>query len=408
MPANDGTLADVLLQQGFSAAAAAAIDKAVWDAGIGGSGDVVGGGVVEDGLLVVDHEGADFAMLPKIGTGVKANLSVRTGLKASLLSLSGNAGEIAMTTDTRELVLFNGVAGQAIVLNTGDKFRIVSGDAAVNYSVSTTLEADDSTLIVRNTGAAASVFEKSVITLAARPEGSSFRIVSDCAVSVGSSAVQTPNFLAETRWVWRDGAAQCVSSVGLGADGSVLVGKDAFFTAEEGTLKNSIMLGSKARVSNDNEIVFGAANFDGAPGNALRTRSAGFFQLYGSTTTSGQALTLTPTGLAGTGWVLDVGLANGVFSIDITVIGKKNSSTDVAVFKRQIIVKLSGGWVPSIVIPATPNNASDVIDSSMAGSALAFATNTTTGTLEVNVTAPTTAATCRWYAVGFVVKMGNT
>ena len=45
MPSNDGTLARVLLQQGFSAAAATAIDKAVWDAGIGGSGDVVGGGV---------------------------------------------------------------------------------------------------------------------------------------------------------------------------------------------------------------------------------------------------------------------------------------------------------------------------------------------------------------------------
>lgn len=365
-------------------------------------------GVVEDGLLVTDHEGADFAMLPKIGTGVKANLSVRTGLKASLLSLSGNAGEIAMTTDTRELVLFNGVAGQAIVLATGDKSRIVSGDAAVANSVDTTLAADETTIIVRNTGAAASEFAGGSITLAAREEGSTFRVISDCAVGVGAVDVNTPPFLSETHFVWRAGAAQCVSSLALGADGSVAIGNDSLFIVDEGTLKNSIMLGSKARVSNDNEIVFGAANFDGAPGNALRTRSVGMFQLYGSTTTSNQAATLTPTGLAGTGLVIDAGLANGVYSIDLTVIGKKHSSTDVAVFKRQILVKLSGAFVPSVVIPATPNNMSDVIDASMAGSALAFDVDEATYALKVNITAPTTAATCRWYAVGFAVKMGNT
>ena len=364
-------------------------------------------GVVEDGLLVVDHEGADFAMLPKIGTGVKANLSVRTGLKASLLSLSGNAGEIGMTTDTRELVLFNGVAGQAIVLATGDKFRIVNGDAAVANSVDTTLAADETTLIVRNTGAAASAFVSGSITPASRAEGSTFRIISDCSVAVGAVGVSTPPFLAETHFVWRAGAAQRVSSLGLGDDGSVSIGNDALFLAEEGTLKNSIVLGSRSRVSNDNEIVFGAANFDTAPGNTFSTRSLGFFQLYASTTTSNQAATLTPTGLAGPGWVLDAGLANGVYSIDLTVIGKKKSSTDVAVFKRQILVKLSSGFVPSVVVPATPNNMSDVIDASMAGSALAFDVDVATYALKVNITAPTTAATCRWYAVGTAVKMGN-
>lgn len=39
MPANDGSLARVLMQQGFNAAAAQAIDDAIADAGIGGTRD---------------------------------------------------------------------------------------------------------------------------------------------------------------------------------------------------------------------------------------------------------------------------------------------------------------------------------------------------------------------------------
>lgn len=374
------------------------------------SGDVVGGGVipgtVEDGLLVVEHGGADFAMLPKIGTGVKANLSVRTGLKASLLSLSGNSGEIAMTTDTRELVLFNGVAGQAIVASAS-ALRVVSGDASSYKSVSTTLGATEPGLVLQNTGANSRWFDGSTVTVAPRSEGSTFRIVSDTSVLVGSGGLKTPPMPSDSTYMWKGGAVVLVSCVGSAPDGSTVLGQDATFSEEAAPAKGAILIGKGARFSNANEISFGPANFSGAPGVSAGSQSPGFLQLYGRTTTSGQVLTLTPEGTAGNGFLIDWAVAPYVYSIELTVIGKKDATTDVAHFKRQLLVKLSDAFVPTVVIPATPNNASDVLDASMAGAALAFDVDATAGTLKVNVTGPTAASSVRWYAVGFAVKMGN-
>lgn len=79
-------------------------------------GQVVGfgGGAVQDGLYVVTMDEQDFALLPLDEDGdLTANIGHRRGLVANLLSLDGVDGEISVPTDSEDLVIHNGIAGQA-------------------------------------------------------------------------------------------------------------------------------------------------------------------------------------------------------------------------------------------------------------------------------------------------------
>lgn len=78
----------------------------------GGGG--IGGGAVQDGLYVVTIDEQDFALLPlDEGGDLTANIGHRRGLVANLLSLDGVDGEISVPTDSEDLVIHSGVAGQA-------------------------------------------------------------------------------------------------------------------------------------------------------------------------------------------------------------------------------------------------------------------------------------------------------
>lgn len=82
------------------------------------------GGTVQNGLLVTNVSGQDFAQLPLTAGQLKANIGHRTGLSASLATLSGIDGEISVATDEPALYLHNGVA------NGARKLRSIAGAAA--------------------------------------------------------------------------------------------------------------------------------------------------------------------------------------------------------------------------------------------------------------------------------------
>lgn len=94
------------------------------DALLSGQAGGIGGGTVENGLLVVQHQGQPYALLPLEGGQLKANIAHRTGLSASLATLSGLDGEISVATDEPALYLHNGVA------NGARKFRSIAGTPA--------------------------------------------------------------------------------------------------------------------------------------------------------------------------------------------------------------------------------------------------------------------------------------
>lgn len=94
------------------------------DALLSGQAGGIGGGTVENGLLVVQHQGQPYALLPLEGGQLKANIAHRTGLSASLATLSGLDGEISVATDEPALYLHNGVA------NGARKFRSIAGGPA--------------------------------------------------------------------------------------------------------------------------------------------------------------------------------------------------------------------------------------------------------------------------------------
>ena len=71
----------------------------------------------ENGVGIVTIGANQYALLPVNGSGeVQANIAHRTGLLSSLLTLPGSNGEVGVATDTKSLVVFTGVAGQAIEL----------------------------------------------------------------------------------------------------------------------------------------------------------------------------------------------------------------------------------------------------------------------------------------------------
>ena len=75
------------------------------------------GATIQNGLALVTIQGEPFALLPVDANGdAIANIAHRTGLLSSLLTLPGINGEVGVATDTKSLVVFTGVEGQAIEL----------------------------------------------------------------------------------------------------------------------------------------------------------------------------------------------------------------------------------------------------------------------------------------------------
>lgn len=100
-------LIDALVEAGFSSTNARDLAEMLGGAGLSSA-------TLEDGVAKFTIEGQQFAMLPVDDDGgLTANIGHRRAPLANLLSLDGVNGEISVPTDSEDLVIHNGIAGQA-------------------------------------------------------------------------------------------------------------------------------------------------------------------------------------------------------------------------------------------------------------------------------------------------------
>lgn len=82
------------------------------------------------GYAEVTIEGLKYAMLPLQANGsIKAALGHRTGQLASLLSMAGFDGEVAVAKDQQSLVIFTGVEGEAYELRPIGRLNAAGDDS---------------------------------------------------------------------------------------------------------------------------------------------------------------------------------------------------------------------------------------------------------------------------------------
>jgi len=147
----------------------------------------VGGGAVQDGLYVVTVEEQDFALLPLDEDGdLTANIGHRRGLVANLLSLDGVDGEISVPTDTEDLVIHNGIEGQARRFKSGSNTTALGPNSiAVGEGAATAARARNS--LALGAGASAQTIGETVFSGAIA--GVETRVLTFAARSTSASPV---------------------------------------------------------------------------------------------------------------------------------------------------------------------------------------------------------------------------
>lgn len=106
----------------------------------------IGGATIDNGLAIVDINGSNFALLPvDVDGNVYANVTHRRGYLADLITLDGGVGEIGVSTDTKALIVYNGVPGGATVFKKLDNIEAVGPRSlAIGQGASTIAQAADS------------------------------------------------------------------------------------------------------------------------------------------------------------------------------------------------------------------------------------------------------------------------
>lgn len=141
-------LVDALVEAGFSSTNARELADLLGGAGIGGA-------TIVNGVAVVTIDGQQFGLLPVNAQGdVQANIVHRTGLLSTLMALAGSPGEIGVATDTKSLVIFDGVAGQAIEIRPLGRVNASGADSlTLGLNASTTAKAAKAVAVGHNAAA---------------------------------------------------------------------------------------------------------------------------------------------------------------------------------------------------------------------------------------------------------------
>lgn len=377
------------------------------------SGNPVGGGLsgtVEGDLLTVMYGGEKYALLPvNVDGSVSANVLLRNGTFASLKALDGFENEVAVVGDRRGLALFNGVAGEAkfVYPDQAGRTMIIEEDAGSFDSPVYDVDQDVSLLIVRNIGAPSNQFQSLTVRFSGqRDSRQPFQIIKDAGfgwvagVNGGPSLEDTSttsNGFESINYIYDGFSYVPIDNSTIASDGGVRLGKNI---VSDGTV-NNIIIGSNGRTSADNEIAFGAPTF----GNTKCSNS--FYRLNGLTSTTYTTAVLTDSGVrTDPGLPIDLFYLNGVISFRVEVIGKQASSTNMARFVRDVVVKVDGSGNLSVVTPATQNNPSDIVDSALSGTNIAFSVDNTNKALVITMTGSTTPVNIRWFANVHATKMG--
>lgn len=216
-------LIDALVEAGFSSTNARELAEL-----LGGGG--IGGATLVNGVAVVTIEGQQFGLLPVNAQGdVQANIVHRTGVLATLMALAGSAGEVGVATDTKSLVIFDGVPGQAVEIRPLGRVNSVGADSlTLGLNASTTAKAAKAVAVGHN---AAAQNESEVVFGSGTPN-----------VQTRRAAVTLRTVGTESESMTTDGGASRD-----GAANSINLARDGFYDIEFTVLAREIGTNNYAR-----------------------------------------------------------------------------------------------------------------------------------------------------------------
>lgn len=186
--------------------------------------------VIQAGFAVVTISGLKYALLPLDATGsVKASVGHRTGLLASLMTLPGFSGEVAIATDQKSLVVFTGVEGEAYELRPIGRLNALGVDSlTLGHNAATDTTAARSVAVGPNAHTA---------TMGEVALGSATVGVQRRMVAVSGRTTSSADFLALTT----DGVAA------EGSDTSVKLGRSGLYDIDVVVVAREIGTNNNAR-----------------------------------------------------------------------------------------------------------------------------------------------------------------
>lgn len=387
-------------------------------------------GNVSNGLLIVQFEGQNFALVPVAANGaIEANLVPRTGTQAALATLSGEAGEVATITDGPGVMIFDGTPGGARGIYADNAGRTMVVTVAPEAYTGPTIDIgpDVTEVHVKYTTLPTPTLRDGVTIVplrftGQRRPGQRFRLFQECLINFLAGVDGGPNALfvnveAGRRWTeffldttgatptYRplfSGIVESDSGLNSIYQGSMALGDGAHAFAAK-----AVALGPKATANLAGEIAFGAPAY-----SDLRTNR--IIRVGGVTTGVNGTAVLTPTGAAASEsnmFGFDQAFGASAFGMRLDIMGKRSNSADCVRFVREIVVQRSSAGALTLVTPATPNNPSDILTGTMTGANVALSIASvgggTNNALQILVTGPNTSMTTRWSCVAYTHAMGN-
>lgn len=396
-----------------------------------GGGGGIGGGTVQDGLYVVTIGGQPFALVPVTGAGaVEANLVPRTGSRATLETLAGEAGEIASINDERGIMLFTGSAGQARgVYSTNAGRTVVVSLPPVPYT-GPVIELGPDVLEVhfrysspptdvrdpgqtpnpqvrftgaRTTAQRVRVFQEYPVIFLPGVNGGP-----DCSLTRIDGGRNWAELLLDTSTspptyrAFSAAYAEAPDSPAIFAPGSVRLGADAYAFG-----RLAIALGNGAVANMASEIVFGSPAYSALRGNRIIRVGAQTTGVNGTAVLTTDGAAVSEANMFG----FDLSFGASAFGMRLDIMGKRSNSAECVRFVREVVVQRASTGALTLVTPATPNNPSDILTAQMTGANVALSIVSvgagTNNALQIQVTGPNTSMTTRWSCIAHVHTMGN-
>lgn len=356
---------------------------------------------------VIDVNGVHYALIPvDVNGNAVANIIPRTGFLENLLSLGGNAGELASATDDAAIVQFNGTPGGAKAFYPSLPIYIVpvvlgtttySIPLAVSIYVPNVVGVNNPTL---STSEVPKLGQRIV-----------FNTEMNCtfaSVFLSSNSSYTL-YWDGTEWL-TEKSEVLPSSTYAGNPPYALAG--AVFSNLPSAL-GAVGIGPNADASNEGASLLGPGstlwNYSVVLGLTAIAPNTGIHNLVlsGITTTSSQTKILTiDRATASELNTLVFPPIRGIYDVSVVLIANAGNTTACCRMERAFIVNVTGSGVQSITIPATTGLPTD-INTGMTGASVSIDLNATLGSVDVTVTAPSTAMSTRWAAFVTVKSTGG-
>lgn len=393
-------------------------------------GGGIGGGTVQDGLYVVEIGGQTFALVPVVGGAVEANIVPRTGNRATLETLAGEAGEIASIDDERGIMLFTGIAGQArgvystnagrtVVVSlppvpyTGPVIELGPDVLEVHFRYSSPpTDVRDPDQIpspqVRFTGARTTaqrvrVFQEyPVIFLEGINGGPNCSLLRVEGGRSWSELLLDTTTTPPTYRAFSSAYAESSESPEVFAPGSVRLGSEAYAFGRQ-----AVALGNGAIANMASEIAFGSPAYSALRGNRIIRVGAQTTGVNGTAVLTTDGAAVSEANMFG----FDLSFGASAFGMRLDIMGKRSNSTECVRFVREVVVQRASTGALTLITPATPNNPSDILTAQMTGADVALSIASvgagTNNALQIQVTGPNTSMTTRWSCIAYVHAMGN-